>query len=155
MRPLYRQCTKKGLGTINKEKTREIERFARIEILVRQYYHNQNHFYGMSRPELQITVSLQLSAAILLLLISAVTRFFSEKLLGTGGNNCLKVKKKPKKHSDLLFKNNMLRNGLPPFKFLNFPESQTLRSFLQAADFILAENIKLIDSDKNSIGQVK
>ena len=28
--------TIKGLGTINKEKTREIERFARIEILVRQ-----------------------------------------------------------------------------------------------------------------------
>ena len=27
---------KKGLGTINKEKTREIELFARIEILVRQ-----------------------------------------------------------------------------------------------------------------------
>ena len=27
---------KRGLGTINKEKTREIERFARIEILVRQ-----------------------------------------------------------------------------------------------------------------------
>ena len=27
---------KKGMGTINKEKTREIERFARIEILVRQ-----------------------------------------------------------------------------------------------------------------------
>ena len=26
----------KGLGTINKEKTREIERFASIEILVRQ-----------------------------------------------------------------------------------------------------------------------
>ena len=36
IRPLYGQCTKKGLGTINKEKTREIERFARIEILVRQ-----------------------------------------------------------------------------------------------------------------------
>ena len=30
------QCTKKGLGTINKEKTREIEHFARIEILVMQ-----------------------------------------------------------------------------------------------------------------------
>ena len=29
-RPLYEQCTKKGLGTINKEKTWEIERFARI-----------------------------------------------------------------------------------------------------------------------------
>ena len=28
-RPLYGQCTKKGLGTINKEKTREIECFAR------------------------------------------------------------------------------------------------------------------------------
>ena len=26
---------KKGLGTMNKEKTQEIERFARIEILVR------------------------------------------------------------------------------------------------------------------------
>ena len=37
IRPLYGQCTKKGLGTINKEKTRGIERFARIEILVRQY----------------------------------------------------------------------------------------------------------------------
>ena len=33
---MYGQCTKKGLGTINQEKTREIERFARIEILVRQ-----------------------------------------------------------------------------------------------------------------------
>ena len=28
---MYGQCTKKGLGTINKEKTREIERFARIK----------------------------------------------------------------------------------------------------------------------------
>ena len=37
IRPLYRQCTKKGLGTINKEKRQKIERFARIEILVRQY----------------------------------------------------------------------------------------------------------------------
>ena len=36
IRPLYGQRTKKGLGTINKEKTREIERFARMEILVRQ-----------------------------------------------------------------------------------------------------------------------
>ena len=36
IRPLYGQCTKKGLGTINKEKTREIECFARTEILVRQ-----------------------------------------------------------------------------------------------------------------------
>ena len=36
LRPLYGQCTKKGLRTINKEKTRELERFARIEILVRQ-----------------------------------------------------------------------------------------------------------------------
>ena len=36
IRPLYGQCTKKGLETINKEKTREIERFARIEILVGQ-----------------------------------------------------------------------------------------------------------------------
>ena len=32
----YGHCTKKGLGTINKEKTREIERFAGIEILVSQ-----------------------------------------------------------------------------------------------------------------------
>ena len=37
IQPLYRQCTKKRLGTINKEKTREIECFASIEILVRQY----------------------------------------------------------------------------------------------------------------------
>ena len=37
IRPLYGQYTKKGLGTINKEKRREIKRFARIEILVRQY----------------------------------------------------------------------------------------------------------------------
>ena len=36
IRPLYGQCIKKGLGTINKEKTLEIERFAPIEILVRQ-----------------------------------------------------------------------------------------------------------------------
>ena len=34
--PLYGQGTKKGLGTINIEKTQEIERFAHIEILVRQ-----------------------------------------------------------------------------------------------------------------------
>ena len=32
----YGQCTKKRLGKINKEKTREIEGFARIEILVRE-----------------------------------------------------------------------------------------------------------------------
>ena len=31
-----RAMYKKGLGMINKEKTREIQRFARIEILVRQ-----------------------------------------------------------------------------------------------------------------------
>ena len=36
IRPSYGQCTKKELGTINKEKTLEIEHFARIEILVRQ-----------------------------------------------------------------------------------------------------------------------
>ena len=36
IRSLYGQCTKQGLGTINKEKTREIECFAHIEILVRQ-----------------------------------------------------------------------------------------------------------------------
>ena len=34
--PTEGQCTKKGLGTINKERTREIERSARVEILVRQ-----------------------------------------------------------------------------------------------------------------------
>ena len=33
---IVRAMYKKGLGTINKENTREIERFARIEILVRQ-----------------------------------------------------------------------------------------------------------------------
>ena len=37
----YGLCTgnvqKKGLGTINKEKTQEIECFARLEILVRKY----------------------------------------------------------------------------------------------------------------------
>ena len=31
------------------------------------------------------------------------------------------------------------------FQISKFRESQTLRSFLQADDFILAENIKLID----------
>ena len=36
IRPLCGQYTEKRLGTINKEMTREIERFARIEILVRQ-----------------------------------------------------------------------------------------------------------------------
>ena len=43
----------------------------------------------------------------------------------------------------------MLMNGLstPAFDFQisKFPESQTLRSFLQAGDFIFVENIKLID----------
>ena len=34
--PFYGQCTKQGLGTINKEKTREIECSGRLEILVRQ-----------------------------------------------------------------------------------------------------------------------
>lgn len=31
------------------------------------------------------------------------------------------------------------------FQISEFPENQTLRSFLQAGDFIAAENIKLID----------
>ena len=34
--PLYGQCGKKGLETINKEKTREIEGFGHTEIFVRQ-----------------------------------------------------------------------------------------------------------------------
>ena len=36
------------------------------------------------------------------------------------------------------------------FQISKFPESQTLRSFLQAGDFILAENIKLIDVIKEN-----
>ena len=60
-----------------------------------------------------------------------------------GNNNFLKTKK----HISLVFQSQkiMLRNGLSTVKFLNIPESQTLRSFLRAGDFILAENIKLID----------
>ena len=41
----------------------------------------------------------------------------------------------------------MLRNGLLTFKFLN---SQKASSFVQAGDFILAENIKLIDVIKEN-----
>ena len=59
-----------------------------------------------------------------------------------GDNNFLKVKK----HISLVFQfeTNMLRNGLSTFKFLNSQKAR-LRSFLQAGDFILTENIKLIN----------
>ena len=40
----------------------------------------------------------------------------------------------------------MSRNGLSTFNEVpKFPESQTLRSFLQVGDFILAKNNKLKD----------
>ena len=45
----------------------------------------------------------------------------------------------------------MSRNGLSTFDFqITFPESQTLHSFLKAGDFILIENIKVIDCDKRN-----
>ena len=56
-------------------------------------YHKQNNFYSMSRSELQITVSHQLSAAILLLFISTATRFFLKEATWNGGNNFLKIEK--------------------------------------------------------------
>ena len=43
-----------------------------------------------------------------------------------------------------------LHSGTFDFQISKFPESQTLRCFLQAVDFILAENIKLMDSDKRN-----
>ena len=41
-------------------------------------YHRENNVYTMSRSELQITVSHQLSAALLLLFISAAIGYFAQ-----------------------------------------------------------------------------
>ena len=41
-------------------------------------YHKENNLYTMSRSELQITVSHQLSAAILLVFISAAVGYFAQ-----------------------------------------------------------------------------
>ena len=54
IRPLYGQCTKKGLGTINKEKTREIERFARIEIF-RQAINQKIKIKGKFKLRIKLT----------------------------------------------------------------------------------------------------
>ena len=42
-------------------------------------YGNENNLYTLSRSELQITVSQQLSAAILLLFISAAVGYFAQE----------------------------------------------------------------------------
>ena len=48
---------------------------------------------------------------------------------------------------------NVLKEWSFDFQNSKFTESQTLRSFLQAGDFILAENIKLIDVIKKLIAE--
>ena len=63
-----------------------------------------------------------------------------------GDKNFQKIKKHIS--SVFQFEKNMLKNSLSTYKIFKFPERQTLRSFLQAGDLILVENIKWIDVTK-------
>ena len=55
----------------------DIDIFSRTDKHRTLKYHKENNLYTMSRSELQVTVSHQLSAAILLLFISAAVGYFA------------------------------------------------------------------------------
>ena len=114
-------------------------------MILKKKYYKENNLYTRSRSELQITVSHQLSAAILLFFISAAVGYFAQGSYLERGQQVSKIQK----HISLVFQfeKNMVEWPFD-FQISNFTESQTLRSFLQAGDFILAENIKLIDMIK-------
>ena len=97
----------------------------------------------MGRSELQITVFHQLSAAILLLFISAAVRCFAQ------GSYLERSQRFSQNQKTCQFSfpiwEEHVKEWSFDFQISKFSESQILRSFLQAADFILTENIKLVD----------
>ena len=97
----------------------------------------------MSRSELQVTVSHQLSAAILLLFISAAVGYFAQ---GNYLEHWQQFSKNQKTYQfSFLIWGEHVKEWSFDFQISKFPESQTLISFLQTGDFILVENIQLVD----------
>ena len=95
--------------------------------------------YTISRSELQVTVFHQISAAILLHFISAVIGYFAQ---GSYLERWQQFSfKKTYQFSSPIWEKHVKKWSFD-FQISKFPESQF---FLHAGDFILAENIKVID----------
>ena len=93
----------------------------------------KNNLYTMSQSEFQITVPRQLSAAILLLFISAAVEYSAQGDYLERDNNFLQIKK----HISLVFQfeKNMLRNALSTFKFLNSQKARLSVFFCKQVTF--------------------